>query len=285
MVQFDSGRWGLLIAVSWHPLLKTTVTSPVLPSGDPVLLLPAPQICTLGNWTTTVYHCLFLFFLQCKTTFNIISCRMTFQLSGGAAQGIISRALKWLKWLVIAVFVQLKFVITEWISTSIIFILLQIKAGQKYTCTAPVDLLTSLSGNRWLSEGSNTCRWTQLKFYWTLVKIINKWIHCHHVRNQWTKTMHYYVFVLMSSVYVLCNQPSFFCIHNYREKIHICNTWFKFRWHPYWMNKGTCMRPVWISYLVHDSEALYHINCMVCNFPLYFHRQPHIAAVYEDITL
>lgn len=120
----------------------------------------------------------------------------------------------------------------------------------------------------WLSEGSNTCRWTQLKFYWTLVKIINKWIHCHHVRNQWTKTMHYYVFVLMSSVYVLCNQPSFFCIHNYGEKIHICNTWFKFRWHPYWMNKGTCMRPVWISYLVHDSEALYHINCMVCNFPL-----------------
>lgn len=68
----------------------------------------------------------------------------------------------------------------------------------------------------------NACRWTQLKFYWTLVKIINKWIHCHHVRIQWTKTMHLcVVFLKMSSGYVLCDQPSFLHSRRRREDPHL----------------------------------------------------------------
>lgn len=70
-----------------------------------------------------------------------------------------------------------------------------------------------------------TCRWTQLKFYWTLVKIINKWIHCHHVRNQWTKTMHYYVcFNVISICFVLSTFISAFTTTEIRSTFAMCGS-------------------------------------------------------------
>lgn len=106
-------------------------------------------------------------------------------------------------------------------------------------------------------EEQDAHRWTQVKFYWTLVKIINKWIHCHQVRNQWTKTMHHYVFALMSSVRFRVDQP-WFPPANYRDKTHNCETWFQnlgdipirlIRAHVWGLSECP-------PFLLHDSEAL-----------------------------
>lgn len=96
---------------------------------------------------------------------------------------------------------------------------------------ACMALLNCLIYTNYLSKQRKTCRWTQLKFYWTLVKIINKWIHCHHVRNQWTKTMHYYVcFNGISICFVSSTFISAFTTTEIRSTFAICGS--NFGWHP-----------------------------------------------------
>lgn len=135
--------------------------------------------------------------------------------------------------------------------------------------------------NRILFPEEEDTHRTQLKFYWTLVEII-KWIHCHHVRNQWTKTMHRYV--CFNVVGSFSRRSTFISALKLETRLTFLRHSSKFRRHPHQIDKGTCTRPVWMPPPpLHDSEALSQtVRCAI--FPC-FHRQPRVAAVYEDIIL
>lgn len=144
-------------------------------------------------------------------------------------------------------------------------------------------VLVVTGGKRGYIRKRNACRWTQLKFYWTLVKIINKWIHCHHVRIQWTKTMHWCVFFFL--LFFKCHQYTSCVINHHfctsqrrREEPHLRHVvWIYWGDIPTRWTRAHARGPSEFPLLgTWFGGTLHHIDCMVCNFPLCFSIDGHV---------